>query len=46
MTEHEKAHLQKVIDKRCPTLEKERLWILSEDFAPGNHWRESKIIIN
>ncbi|WP_321370124.1 sulfatase [uncultured Draconibacterium sp.] len=41
--EREKAHRQNIIDKKWPALEKERLWMLSEDFDPGNDWWGSKI---
>lgn len=36
--EREKAYLQKVIDKRWPALEKQRMNFLSKDFDPKNNW--------
>jgi arylsulfatase A-like enzyme len=36
--EKEKTHLQKVIDKRWPRLEKQRLNFLSKSFDPKNNW--------
>jgi arylsulfatase A-like enzyme len=36
--EREKAHLENIINKRWPALEKQRLDFLSKDFDPGNNW--------
>lgn len=36
--EREKAHLENIIDKRWPALEKQRMNFLSKDFDPGNNW--------
>jgi arylsulfatase A-like enzyme len=41
--ELEKKHLQEVINKRLPNLEKQRMNFLSKDFAPQNNWWGSMI---
>ncbi len=41
--EKEKEHLQNVINKRWPQLEKQRLNFLSEDYDPGNNWWGSMV---
>jgi arylsulfatase A-like enzyme len=41
--EKEKQYLEKVIQKRWPQLEKQRLNFLSEDFDPKNDWWGSKV---
>ena len=41
--EKEKAHLENIINKRWPQLEKQRLEFLSEDFDPGNNWWGSEV---
>lgn len=42
--EREKAHIQNVINKRWPALEKQRKNFLSKDFDPGNKWWGSMIV--
>ncbi len=44
--EKEQAHLQNVINKRWPQLEKQRLQFLSKDFDPGNNWWGSRVTID
>ncbi|SHF59180.1 Arylsulfatase A [Mariniphaga anaerophila] len=39
----ERAHLEKVKNKRLPQLEKQRLQLLSKDFDPGNNWWGSMV---
>lgn len=41
--EKEKQYLDRVINKRWPQLEKQRLNFLSEDFAPKNNWWGSQV---
>ena len=41
--EKEKAHLENIINKRWPHLEKQRLELLSKDFDPGNNWWGSEV---
>jgi len=41
--EKEKAHLENIINKRWPQLEKQRLEFLSKDFDPGNNWWGSMV---
>lgn len=41
--EKEKAHLENIINKRWPQLEKQRLELLSKDFDPGNNWWGSEV---
>ena len=44
--EKEKTHLENIISKRWPALEKQRMDFLSKDFDPGNNWWGSKTIID
>lgn len=44
--EKEKKHLDRVINKRWPQLEKQRMNILSEDFDPNNDWWGSQVTID
>ncbi len=44
--EKEAAHIKKVIEKRWPRLEKQRLELLSPDFNSGNNWWGSKTTID
>ncbi|WP_430931164.1 sulfatase [Saccharicrinis sp. 156] len=41
--EREKKHLNNVINKQMPKLEKQRLKLLSKDFDPGNNWWGSMV---
>jgi arylsulfatase A-like enzyme len=41
--EKEKQHLENVINKRWPQLEKQRLEFLSKDFDPKNNWWGSSV---
>ena len=41
--EIEKQHLQQVVDKRLPRLERQRMQFLSPDFDPKNDWWGSKV---
>ncbi|MEN8116793.1 MAG: sulfatase [Bacteroidota bacterium] len=42
--EKEKAYMDKIINRRWPQLEKQRLNFLSEDFDPGNNWWGSMVV--
>ena len=44
--EREKAHLENIINKSLPALEKQRQEFLSKDFDPGNNWWGSKTTID
>jgi len=41
--EKEEAHLENIINKRWPQLERQRLEFLSKDFDPGNNWWGSEV---
>ena len=41
--EKERAHLERIINKRWPQLEGQRMKFLSKDFDPGNNWWGSQI---
>jgi hypothetical protein len=41
--EKEKQHLENVINKRWPQLEKQRMEFLSKDFDPKNNWWGSSV---
>jgi arylsulfatase A-like enzyme len=42
--EREKEHMETVINKRWPALEKQRMEYLSKDFDPGNNWWGSQTV--
>ena len=44
--EKEKAYLDRVVNKRWPQLEKQRMKFLSKDFDPNNNWWGSKVTID
>jgi arylsulfatase A-like enzyme len=44
--EKEKEHLDNIINKRWPQLEKQRLEFLSKEYDPGNNWWGSKTTID
>jgi hypothetical protein len=42
----ENQHLENVINKRWPRLEKQRMNFLSPDFDPNNNWWGSKVTVD
>ena len=42
--EREKKYMENIVNKRWPSLEKQRKQFLSKDFDPGNKWWGSMVV--